>query len=527
MPRDASGRSILLCVSRSAASGDFLGRLYRRFGAAYPTGFVVVDLLAAYPVGVAGVGIFSVYYDMSTSDFVQLVLWTWAVSTVAIAISVTRAHRRLEPVRAWIRGPRTPEQTVEAWRAAVALSLDVWPRVWWQQPFMLVVGVTAGAGVILELSWWEAAVVFGATWIVVGYSATLDYLTIETGLRPVVADIARELPPEFGFGRAELPLQWKLLATLPLINVITGFVVGGVTSPDDEFASVVVNVLLASAVAFTASLLIVLRLTRSLLAPVDDLVEAAGRVERGELTVKVPVTTSDELGRLARAFNKMVAGLAERERLREAFGTYLDRDVAEHILSEGTNLDGEDVDVTLMFIDVRDFTGFAERSQARDVVAALNRLFDVVVPVIHEHAGHVDKFVGDGLLAVFGAPRRQPDHADRALRAACEIASAVEERLGGELEVGIGLNSGNVLAGNVGGAGRYDFTVIGDAVNVAARVEAATRQTGDRVLLAESVRSQLRTETQELERRPAVTLKGKTDPVDLYAPVASRDAAAR
>jgi adenylate cyclase len=176
-----------------------------------------------------------------------------------------------------------------------------------------------------------------------------------------------------------------------------------------------------------------------------------------------------------------------------------------------------------MFIDIRDFTGFAERSTAPNVVATLNRLFERIVPVIHEHGGHVDKFVGDGLLAVFGAPRRQADHADHALAAALEIERAVREEFGGELGIGIGLNSGTVVAGNVGGAGRLEFSVIGDAVNVAARVEAATRQTGDTILVAEETTRLLGDSAIPLEERPAVSLKGKRETVTLYAPEAARD----
>jgi class 3 adenylate cyclase len=145
-------------------------------------------------------------------------------------------------------------------------------------------------------------------------------------------------------------------------------------------------------------------------------------------------------------------------------------------------------------------------------------MFECIVPLIREHGGHVDKFVGDGLLAVFGAPRRQVDHADQALAAAREIDRAVHEELADELEIGIGLNSGTVVAGNVGGAGRLEFSVIGDAVNVAARVEAATRQTGDVILLAGNVKDLLRDGAVHLEARPSVPLKGKRESVTLYAP---------
>ena len=140
------------------------------------------------------------------------------------------------------------------------------------------------------------------------------------------------------------------------------------------------------------------------------------------------------------------------------------------------------------------------------------------MPIVHQHGGHVDKYVGDGLLAVFGAPRRRDDHADLALAAAIEIAAAVDDEFGDELAVGIGLNSGVVVAGNVGGGGRLEFSVIGDAVNVAARVESATRETGDRILITERPRQLAQADTVEFDERPATHLKGKREAVRLYAP---------
>jgi adenylate cyclase len=144
-------------------------------------------------------------------------------------------------------------------------------------------------------------------------------------------------------------------------------------------------------------------------------------------------------------------------------------------------------------------------------------MFERVVPVIYEHGGHVDKYIGDGLLAVFGAPRRLPDHADRALAAALEISRSMANSDG--LRIGIGLNSGPVVAGNVGGGGRLEFSVIGDVVNVAARVEAATRQTDDNVLVAERTKELLASSDYRFEERPGLELKGKTEQVRLFAPV--------
>jgi adenylate cyclase len=238
-------------------------------------------------------------------------------------------------------------------------------------------------------------------------------------------------------------------------------------------------------------------------------------VQRGEFDLRVPVYDGTQIGQLQLGFNDMVSGLAERERIRKAFGTYVDPDVAEHILHEGTSLEGEEVEVTMMFIDVRNFTGFAERNPAPSVVAAINALFEQIVPIIHAHGGRVDKFIGDGLLAVFGAPRRQSDHADQALAAALEIERRVRSAEG--LTIGIGLNSGPVVAGNIGGAGRLEFSVIGDPVNVAARVEAATRTTGDTILLAERTKELLSAPHPQLVERSDVELKGKRERVRVYA----------
>ena len=213
--------------------------------------------------------------------------------------------------------------------------------------------------------------------------------------------------------------------------------------------------------------------------------------------------------------------VSERKRTEEylerTFGTYIDRDVAEHILREGPSLRPREVEVTMMFIDIRGFTAFAEQFRPREVVETLNCLFELVVPLIAERHGHVDKFVGDGLLAVFGAPLPRADHADLALDAALAIAQAARETFRGDLEIGIGIDSGTVVAGNVGGGGRLDFTVIGDAVNTAARIETATRETGDTILFSEQTMRRLTRDDRRIAPRTCDPMKGKRNAVGLYA----------
>lgn len=213
----------------------------------------------------------------------------------------------------------------------------------------------------------------------------------------------------------------------------------------------------------------------------------------------------------------MVAGLEQRERLREAFGTFVDPDLTERVLDEGTDFAGEEVELSILFMDIRGFTSYSESAEPQEVVARLNDLYGQVVPVILEHGGHANKFIGDGLLAIFGAPTRLTDHADRAVDAGLEIARLVRERYNGGLRVGIGINSGRVVAGTIGGGGRLDFTVIGDAVNTASRVESATRETDDDVLITAATKERMDREG-DWEERPAIPLKGKSEEIALFAP---------
>jgi adenylate cyclase len=252
--------------------------------------------------------------------------------------------------------------------------------------------------------------------------------------------------------------------------------------------------------------------------PLAGVGRALERVERGEFGARSPVDDGSEVGMLQAGFNRMAAGLGERERLREAFGTFVDPELAERILDEGTDLSGEEVDVSVLFVDVRGYTAIAERAGAREVVAQLNELYELIVPVVVRHGGHANKFIGDGMLALFGAPHRLPEHADRAVEAALEIVRLVRERFGERLRVGVGVNSGRVLVGTIGGGGRLDFTAIGDPVNTAARVEAATRETGDDLLITQATRDLLSADGTSWHERPGVALKGKTQHVPVYAP---------
>jgi adenylate cyclase len=253
------------------------------------------------------------------------------------------------------------------------------------------------------------------------------------------------------------------------------------------------------------------------LRPVRDLAEGTERVAAGDYSQRLPVVQDDDLGALAASFNRMQAGLAERQRLQAAFGTYVDPALATRLLEQGDDVfTGERREVTVMFVDVRDFTPFAEANTAEDTVARLNALFQIVVPAVVDAGGHVNKFLGDGALAVFGAPNDLADHADAAVNAAVSIQRLVAERFGSELRIGIGINTGVVIAGTIGGGGKLEFTLIGDAVNVAARVEQLTKTTGDAILLTDQTVDALASRPAALTDRGSHTLKGKSAVVQLF-----------
>src|SRR3954468_14130731 len=449
--------------------------LYRRLGWRYFWAYIAFDVSSALLITAGTLGIFVLYTDVSAAEFWRAFVIAELATVAGLVFVFARAKVLVSPLIGWLRDGKPASGALDAWQRAARLPREFTVRSGWQ-PF-LIIGIPVSLFVVLDfgLPWYSVFVIFAGGSVAVAYAAVLHFFASELALRPILRDAAELLPPDFAGMRVGVPLRWKLLGALPLINVITGVVVSGLsTNGDGTLQDLGIDVLVAVGVAFTISFELTLLLTKSIYQPVNDLLAATERVARGDLSARVPVLSGDELGDLAGSFNEMMSGLEERGRLQAAFGSYVDPGVAQRVLDEGELLEGDEVEVSVLFVDIRDFTPYAEAASAAESVARLNEFFNLVVPILIEHGGHANKFVGDGVMGVFGAPDRLRDHADRALDAACEIAEAVEDRFGDELQIGIGLNSGPVVAGSVGGGGRLEFTVIGDPVNVAARVERAT-----------------------------------------------------
>jgi adenylate cyclase len=262
---------------------------------------------------------------------------------------------------------------------------------------------------------------------------------------------------------------------------------------------------------------------RSLLRPLGRLRRAMRSVAQGELAVRLPAESNDELGDLSDHFNRMLDDMEQAGRMRDLFGRYVSREVAAQVLQHGCRLGGESVQATALFADIRDFTSLSERLPPQEVVGLLNRYYTRMVDVIVAEGGLVNKFGGDSLLAVFGAPIRQPDHAVRAVRAAWQMTRALAEFNAEQtalglpmLTIGIGISSGEMVAGHVGAASRLEYTVIGDAVNLASRLQMLTKELGAPVLLSEATRRRLSPGWVSVQPRDLIAVRGRHEPTLVY-----------
>jgi adenylate cyclase len=496
----------------------WIRRLYARLGPRYWLVVVIGQIVVTLAVVTVAIGVVASYFNPPLKQMIALSAAALATSAVAVAVaSLRRSREAVHLVHDWKQTPNPPlELTTSAWEAATSLTFRQYQRNVIPVSVAAIVPVVTITAIVFRVGWSGLLALLLASVVPAAYITVLTYSVAEFLARPAVKDVASSMPEEFNFARAGLPLSQRLRIGLPVYTISSGLVVAAILGDRDGARGLASAVLVASGVGLALSTELTVLLSRAVTRPIAEVSAAMQRVRSGDYSARVPVTSSDELGELAHDFNLMSKGLAEREAMRAAFGTYVDKDVVNIILSDEFPDEGLEVDLSILFCDVRGFTSYAENAEAAEVVATLNRIFSAIVPVIEEHGGHVDKFLGDGLLAFFGAPERHANHADRALAAACALVEAVAHEETG-LTVAAGVNTGRVIAGAVGGAGRLNFSIIGDAVNVASRVEAMTRKTGDDVLITAATRDALQ-EPVPLRSRGTLKLKGKAEPLELFTP---------
>ncbi|RYD73363.1 MAG: adenylate/guanylate cyclase domain-containing protein, partial [Verrucomicrobiaceae bacterium] len=266
-----------------------------------------------------------------------------------------------------------------------------------------------------------------------------------------------------------------------------------------------------------------LMISRLVAEPIDHLRTAAQAVAEGRLDVQVPLRRADEFGLLIEEFNRMIRELRDKERLRQMFGCHVGRRTAVQILARDPGLSGVEQVITVMFVDIRSFTQRSASSGAAEIVSVLNEFLQVMVEGVEEyHRGMINKFLGDGFIALFGVEDKTSAHADDALQAAVGMLKALEtlnvsfqERGREKLEIGIGLHTGPAIVGSIGSPARLEFTAIGSTVNLASRVEGLTKNLSVPLLITEQTRDHLTGEF-EIRELPPQKVKGLEEPVRVF-----------
>ena len=436
------------------------------------------------------IDVISVLIYSALNDAPQVAFPSLAITTLFLAVGVgLGAWLLIRPIRKFIEG-----------RAAfgdIELSLARLPR-----HSATVIGVMYAPMVALRLLSHRLEITFGATLQQVAWPDVIANLTVGTGFNVVltffvVAAYLDHLCEELfrtrrvniaTFGgrfrrKVALALLFVSFATMVLI-VADMLSYSGHRLVREASADIMTSALGTAFMYYWIS--------NALTRPITRLDGGLRRVADNDYTVRLPVTSDDELGHAASRFNQMVEGLAEKAYLRDTFGKYVSETVAASILSNRGNT-GRSIDTTaeatLMFTDIEGFTGLSESAAPTEVAALLNAYLGTVVPVIQRHGGIVNSFIGDGLFVSFGLPRPLEDHAKAAVAAAIEIQHALAAARfarGFALTTRIGLNTGPGIGVTIGTDNRLSYTLLGDAVNVASRIEQLNKKFGTRILAAES-----------------------------------------
>lgn len=347
------------------------------------------------------------------------------------------------------------------------------------------------------------------------------YLFTEFALRPVAAQAleAGKPPRRFAEGlMGRTMLVWALGSGVPVLGIFLAALITLLRRnlTPTQF-TVAVMILALFALVFGAILMWILAWLT--VTPVRVVRSALSRVEQGDLDTNLVVFDGTELGQLQRGFNSMVHGLRERERVRDLFGRHVGREVAALAEKERPELGGEERYAAVIFVDIIGSTKLVTSLPAAEVVELLNRFFAVIVEEVDRHHGLVNKFEGDAVLAVFGAPVSLEHPEDESLAAARAISRRLREEVP-ECEAGIGVAAGNVVAGNVGARERFEYTVIGEPVNEAARLcELAKNEPHRLVASSHTVAEATETESAHWTLGETVTLRGHDDPTRLAIPV--------
>lgn len=448
----------------------------------------------------------------------QLVLLNFAVVPVALALLVT-AGLIGGGLRAWraLRWAIDPDQIPDdaEQRAVTRLPGNLVRH----QALLWIVG----AAVLTPLYAVGDPAMVPKFLLGIGFSALIvcanSYLLAEFALRVITARVLEAAPARRrrGIGVRGRSLVIWLLGTGVPVTLLMAVAVWAIADSEVSTARLAVCVLSLGGATLVFGLLLMMQAVSATVAPIRGVRRALRQVEDGDLEVAVTVYDGTELGELQSGFNHMVEGMRERARLRDLFGRHVGQEVAAAALAGNPTLGGVECDAAALFIDIVGSTTMAATHSATEIVAILNRFFGIVVDEVERHGGLLNKFEGDAALAVFGTPTPLPDTPGAAL--AC--ARAIRHRLdssAADFIASIGVTAGRVVAGNVGAHQRYEFTVIGDPVNEAARLCELAKQDDLLLASAATVEAADPSEAAHWDLGESLTLRGRLTPTRLARP---------
>jgi adenylate cyclase len=478
----------------------------------YAAGLAIAYLLCAAEVvaivisvsGEAVIGAQAVLSDKNLVATVAIVV----VGTVSVWLSgvalVARALHRTDPAPQ-TAAPRKPPNIT---KRQSAILLTPWVAA---AGVLMPLNIDAGMRVLVLIA---SAVMFGAT-----ATVCTGFLFTQRPLRAlmIAATVDLEHAEKAPGVRARLILMWTVCTALPGAGIVVLVMLRANGWIIQDNAPIEVPILVLALVAVVLGLRAMILVSSSISDPVHEVVEAMAEVERGRLGTMVDVYERSELGQLQSGFNRMVAGLHERDRLRDLFGRHVGEEVVRRAIGEIESLTEDEREAAILFIDLVGSTQLAVTREPHEVARVLNDFFRIVVAQVDRRAGLVNKFQGDAVLAVFGAPLRIDDPAAAALATARALGAELR-RLG--VDFGIGVSAGPVFAGNIGAENRYEYTVVGDAVNEAARLADRAKESDGRVLCSGAAIDRAdAAERTYWATQGSEVLRGRSTPTHISAPV--------
>lgn len=483
---------------------------------------LILRLFAANLVGASLVAIYLSVVSppralIDSSEVAFFAALTLAYLGLMGLFGVRNGKRIAAPVLVWVVQNRVPTSEQRRLTLAQPHRQSLWVFVYW-------VGAAVMFAPLNFLPGFDNPPIYVAQVIIAvllgGLTTTaLSFLFIERSLRPIfalaLADDVPEEPRTVGI-RLRLIASWALGSGIALLAILLMLAASRRSDETGLFGPI----LFLALIGLVAGWVMTTTAADSVVEPVLAVRKALSRVQHGDLDFEIAVDDGAEVGILQAGFNEMVAGLRERRRLQDLFGRHVGTEVARDALQRGIRLGGEQREASVLFIDLIGSTHLAQLRPPDEVVALLNAMFRSVVRTVEAEGGSVNRLEGDGALCVFGVPIEQPDHAARALRAARTLRKAILQlaKQYPEVDVGIGVSSGTVLAGNVGAEDRFQYTVIGDAVNEAARLTAVAKKRRSRVLASRETLQRAGDEGACWMRSQTVQLRGRATPTDTYEP---------